>query len=122
MDANISNYAPIWQTLSSAKPSISNVLKIQPGSKNVILLVTPLRNTEGKIVGVVGGQIDPTGSTLREFTSPVALGETSHIDVIDSNGLVLASSDPQLILRRVELLTGRSKSLRRLPGLPPSLT
>ena len=97
---SISSYPPVWQSLYSRKPSVSDIFTIEPSGKNVIFMVTPLRNREGKIVGLVGGQIDPTGRTLHEFTRPVELGETSSIDVIDSNGVVLASSDSQRILRR----------------------
>lgn len=95
---NIGSYLPIWQSFQTKKPLLSDVFTIEPNGKNVIFMVTPLRNREGIIVGLVGGQIDPTGRALQEFTRLIELGETSYIDVIDSNGVVLASSDPQRIL------------------------
>lgn len=107
---NISNYRPIWQSLSTGKPSISNIFTLEPGGKKVIFMVTPLRNREGRIAGLVGGQIDPTGRTLREFTQLFKLGETSYIDVIDANGVVLTSSDPQRILRIEQEILNRGQA------------
>ncbi len=95
---NIGNYEPARQSLSTGRPSISNVLTLEPGGEKVIFIITPLRNPEGKIVGLTGGQISPTSRALREFTQLIELGENSFVDVIDSNGVILASSDPQRIL------------------------
>jgi signal transduction histidine kinase len=99
---NISNYPPVSQSLNTSKPSISDVFTIEPSGEKVISMVTTLRNIEGRIVGLVGGEIDPTRDTLMEVTQLVQLGETKYIDVIDRNGVVLASSDPQRILKNDE--------------------
>jgi signal transduction histidine kinase/sensor domain CHASE-containing protein len=97
---NLGRYQPIWQSFLTKKPLISNVFTIEPDDKKVIFMATPLRNREGIIVGLAGGQIDPLGRALQEFTRPVDLGETSYIDIIDNNGVVLASSAPQRISGR----------------------
>ena len=106
---NISNYRPIWQSLDTGRPSISNVFTMEPGGKRVIFMVTSLHNSEGRIVGLVGGQINPVGRTLREVIQPVELEEASYLDIIDGNGIVLVSSDPQRILKEEQGIAGRER-------------
>lgn len=95
---NISHYQSVRQSLDTGKPSISDVIISESDGEPAILMVTTLRNQEGKIVGLIGGQIGAASHTLQEFIRPTGLGETGHIDIIDSNGVILSSSDPQLIL------------------------
>ncbi|MBI4286480.1 MAG: HAMP domain-containing protein [Chloroflexi bacterium] len=104
---NLNNYAPIWQSLQTARPVVSNAIVLEPDRKTEILMVTPLHSREGRIVGLVGGRIDPLGRSLQEFTRPAALGEASFIDVIDANGVVLASSEPQRVLQNEYALRPR---------------
>lgn len=97
---NIGHYPSIQQSLNSGKPSVSNILTVAPGGKKAIFVVTSLRNQEGRIVGLVGGQIDPMGRVLQESTQLFSLGQGSYIDIVDGNGVVVASSDPQRILKK----------------------
>lgn len=115
--SNLSNLPPIVQSLNSRKPSISNVLTVEPSGKRVIFMVTPLRNTEGRVVGLVGGKIDPTGRTLQDITELVEHGQTSHVCVIDGNGVILASSDRQRILKTEEEVASQGKA--EVTGLAP---
>lgn len=115
--SNLSNLPPIVQSLNSRKPSISNVLTVEPSGKRVIFMVTPLRNIEGRVVGLVGGKIDPTGRTLQDITELVEHGQTSHVSVIDGNGVILASSDRQRILKTEEEVASQGKA--EVTGLAP---
>lgn len=115
--SNLSNLPPIVQSLNSRKPSISNVLTVEPSGKRVIFMVTPLRNIEGRVVGLVGGKIDPTGRTLQDITELVEHGQTSHVCVIDGNGVILASSDRQRILKTEEEVASQGKA--EVTGLAP---
>ncbi|HLB28305.1 MAG TPA: HAMP domain-containing protein, partial [Dehalococcoidales bacterium] len=98
--ANITGYPLLQQANGSLKPSISNVFKAGSPAKDIILVVTPLRNPSGKVVGLVGGQIDLAERSLPIFSQPTELGETSYIDITDSNGVILASSDPTHIMQK----------------------
>ena len=99
---NIGHYPSIQQSLNSGKPSVSNILTTAPGDKKVIFMVTSLRNQEGRIVGLVGGQINPMGHILQASAQLFSLEQGSYIDIIDGNGVVVASSDSQRILKREE--------------------
>ncbi len=94
----ISDYPVVRESLSNGRPVISNILTLEPGSQKAIFMVTPLRSQEGKIVGLTGGQVSLKNRALREFTQLVELGEDSYIDVIDSNNMVVSSSDPTRLL------------------------
>ncbi len=107
---NIATYPPIGQSLTTGRPVISNLITAEPGNKPVIFMVTPLRNQEGKLVGLVGGQIDPRGRSLRDFTQPVELGKTSYIDIIDGNGVILASSDAQRVTGSAQKMSGQGEA------------
>lgn len=115
--SDISSLPPIVQSLNSRKPSISNVLTVEPSGKRVIFMVAPLRNIEGRVVGLVGGKIDPTGRTLQDITELVEHGQTSHVSVIDGNGVILASSDRQRILKTEEEVASQGKA--EVTGLAP---
>ncbi len=107
---NISNYLLVWQSLKTGKPSISNIFTFEPVGKEIILMVTPLHSQEGKIVVLVGGQINPRGRTLQEFTQLIEPGKTIYIDIVDSNGIVLASSDSQRILESEQEIINREEA------------
>ena len=65
--ADFSVYAPVSKALQEARPTISDVFALETNGQEVFLMVTPLRNLEGRIVGLVGGLIDPTHAALPEF-------------------------------------------------------
>ncbi len=100
--AHVGDYPPVVKALSTKRSSISDIFNVTPGGDSAIFIIAPLRDREGRIAGLVGGQIDPTGNALRELILPVKLGETSYIDIIDGNRAVLASTAPGRILRSWE--------------------
>ena len=118
---SIAGYPPVQQTVATIKPSISNVFKLEPDGKDIIFMVSPLRNQAGKIVGLIGGQIDPTERSLPILSQPAELGKTSYVDVIDSNGVILDSSDLGRILfdgredNRVAAVVSESTDLTAAP-------
>ncbi len=91
---DISTYPPIAQALHSTRPIISDAFTI-PEGKTVIFIISPLRNREGQIAGLVGGEVVLTTNRLQQLILPVEIGGTGYVDIIDRNGVVLASSDPQ---------------------------
>jgi signal transduction histidine kinase len=119
---DISAYPPIKQALETKRPVISDAFEL-PADGPAVYLVALLRNREGQVNGLIAGDIDPTGGSLRDLILPVTMGQTSYTDIIDSTGLVLASSDPQRTLvssdtsRYNEVVTETD----RLPNTPWSI-
>jgi signal transduction histidine kinase len=81
--------------LSLGKPAVSNLYTVEPSKKKVIYVLVPLKDKDGRTVGVAGGQIDPTSPILLQKLGLIDIGKNEFIDIVDSNGVVIASSDPE---------------------------
>jgi signal transduction histidine kinase len=91
---NILSIEPVGRMLALGKPVVSNIYTLEPSKKKVLYVLVPLRDKNGKKVGVAGGQIDPTSPLLLQKLGLLDIGDREFIDIIDSNGVVIASSQP----------------------------
>lgn len=96
-DSGFESLPPVKEAVSLGKPLVSNVFEIEPQKKEAIFLLVPLTQG-GAIVGFVGGEIDPTGDALSRIIRPLAVGKTTAVDIVDGNGIVLASTQGEGIL------------------------
>ncbi len=97
--ANLSGYPHVREALDSGKPSISNVYTTATTRRPVVSLVYPVVDSSHQVIGLVGGDIDVTNPSLASITQPVRLGKTGYSQIVDGNGIVLASGRQQDILR-----------------------
>lgn len=89
----------VGQVLSEGRPIVSNVYTVEPIKKPVIFIMVPFRNTGGEIAGVAGGAINPTNSLMSRFLRAVKVeSNSSYVEIIDSNEIVVASDNPSRIL------------------------
>jgi signal transduction histidine kinase len=91
---NILSIEPVGRMLALGKPVVSSVYTLEPSKKKVLYMLVPLKDKNGKTVGLAGGQIDPTNPLLLQKLGLLGIGDKEFIDVIDSNGIVIASSLP----------------------------
>ncbi|MGE5173248.1 MAG: HAMP domain-containing protein [Betaproteobacteria bacterium] len=91
---NILSIEPVSRMLALGKPVVSNIYTLEPSKKRVIYVLVPLKDKNGKTVGIAGGQIDPTSPLLVQKLGLFEIGKNEFIDIVDSNGLVIASSNP----------------------------
>ncbi len=96
--ADFGNFPPVKEAILTGKPTISNLFEISPQRKKAVFALIPI-GKGGRILGLVGGEIDPTGTALVKVIQPVKIGETGYIEIIDGNGFVLASTKLENILR-----------------------
>ncbi len=89
---NILSIEPVNRMLSLGKPVVSNIYTIEPSMRKVLYVLVPLKDKNGLTVGVAGGQIDPTSPLLMQKLGLVDIGKNEFIDIVDSNGVVIASS------------------------------
>lgn len=87
------------RTVYSGKPLISSVYTLEPIKKQVIFIMTPLRDKEGVVVGVAGGMVNPTNPLINQFLQTIKIERDSYIEVIDANEVVLASDTPARLLK-----------------------
>ncbi|MGE5617822.1 MAG: ATP-binding protein [Sphingomonadaceae bacterium] len=97
--ANLASYPHVRQALETGRPSISNVYTAATTRRPIVSLVYPIVDSAHQIVGLVGGDIDVTNPGLASITQPVRLGKTGYSQIVDGNGIVLASGRQQDILR-----------------------
>jgi len=88
----------VSRTLTELRPVISDVYTITPTQRKVIFALVPLRNKHGEIVGVAGGEIDPTNYLLAQIIRAIPTGADTFIELVDSRGVIIASNDPRRIL------------------------
>jgi signal transduction histidine kinase len=91
---NLLSIEPVSRMLAVGKPVVSNIYTLEPSKKKVLYVLVPLKDKNGKTVGVAGGQIDPTSPLLLQKLGLLDIGKDQFIDVTDSNGVVVASSNP----------------------------
>jgi len=96
-EANFGNFPPVSESILSGKPIVSNLFEIRPQKKKAVFALIPIVKS-GRTLGVIVGEIDPTGPALANVIQPVKIGETGYIEIIDGNGFVLASTKAEDIL------------------------
>jgi len=81
---DLSVYPYLAEALSTGRQTASPLILLEPSGKPVVAAATPLKDRAGHVVGLVGGYIDLTNSTISQVISPVSLGATGYIEVVDS--------------------------------------
>lgn len=92
-------YSHVQVAIQTGKPAVSNIYLTRTTERPVISVVIPIRNMEGGLVGLVGGDADLTGLRLQQAVRPVGLGASGYVDVVDQTGVVLASTRREHTLR-----------------------
>ncbi|MFN3739122.1 MAG: HAMP domain-containing protein [Thermodesulfovibrionales bacterium] len=95
---NILSIEPVSKALELARPIVSNIYTVEPSMKKVVFTLVPLRDKDGNLIGIAGGEIDPTNPFFSSILKLEGLGEDRYIDIIDSNGIIIASSKRTRIL------------------------
>jgi signal transduction histidine kinase len=63
-----------------------------PAGHHLVLLV-PVRDWAGKVVGASGGTLDPEGRRFRQLASTVLNPKLGHVLLLDANNHLIASAD-----------------------------
>jgi len=92
----------VKRTLAEGRPVVSDVYTLAPTRKKVIFALVPLKDKNGEIVGVAGGEIDPTNYMLAQVIRNVHAEADTYVELMDSRGMIIASNDPRRILTCLE--------------------
>lgn len=95
---NMMSIPYVSRTISEGKPVISDVYTFESTQRKVIFALVPLRSREGKVIGVAGGEINPTNYTFTKIIKSIPASATTNIELVDSRGTIIASNDPKRIL------------------------
>ena len=94
---NLLSIPYISKVINEGRPAISDVYTVEPSKKKVIFALVPLKSKDGEIIGVAGGEINPTNYMLGQVIRSAPTGPNTNIELIDSHGIVIASSNPNRI-------------------------
>jgi signal transduction histidine kinase len=84
----------VLEALRRGVPVVTGVLASVPARRRVVLVVVPLRDSHGTVVAVAGAEIDPTAQALRGALATIQVGSSAYMDLVDSTGVVVASTRP----------------------------
>lgn len=87
----------ISRIMTEGKPIISDIYTVEPSKKKVIFALVPLKNKNGDVVGVAGGEINPVNYMLSQIIKAVPDEPNTYIELVDSHGIIMASNNPQRI-------------------------
>jgi signal transduction histidine kinase len=71
---------------------------MEPTLRKVIFALVPLKDKNGEIIGVAGGEMNPTNYSFLQILKSIPAGPDTVIELIDSHGLIISSNHPQRIL------------------------
>ncbi len=80
---------PVQAALRDGRPEVSNLIS---GPAKRIYATVPVRDWHGKLVGVVGGELDPQSPRFGSLVRSIRPSKSIYVDVIDGGGRVLAST------------------------------
>jgi signal transduction histidine kinase len=110
--ANTISSENVSRVITGGKPFISDIFTVEPSKKKLIHILVPLKNKNGEIEGAVGGEIDPSAQNFKEIIRSVQTEKNAYMELVDSKGVVIASSDPKRVFK--DQSEGHSQFLEQL--------
>ncbi len=107
---NLLSIPYVSKIIMEGKPVISDIYTVEPTGKKVIYAMVPLKSKNGDIVGVVGGEIDPTSFRLSQTIEAMPTEPNTYLEIIDSHGIIIVSNNP----KRVFLSSDHNKFMENL--------
>jgi signal transduction histidine kinase len=98
INLNLLSVEPVSRAVATGRPVVSNIYITESSKKRVLFVIVPLKDKNGNSVGIVAGEIDPTNPVLTGMLKLTEADQNTFIDLLDSNGIVIASSDPNRTL------------------------
>jgi len=87
----------VKKAYEEAKPFFTKVHVLAETGRRAMFAFAPLKSAEGRTVGVIGGEIDPTTHFLRNTVRSLPEESNTVIELIDEDGIVIASSHPERV-------------------------
>jgi PAS domain S-box-containing protein len=105
----IAAYPPVTTTVSLA--NLSSVQSVLRGQSFAVsrtahplnatiqspLAAVPLRDASNQVIGALGVSIALNSPRLRVFANSIGLGNTGYMDLVDYDGVILASTRPERV-------------------------
>lgn len=90
----------VRQGLSSGWSTVTSAHARRRGGGLAVSAIAPVRGRAGEIVGLVVGDLDLPDPRLQQLIRPAGLGQTARVDIVDREGVVIASTNEAYLLQR----------------------
>ncbi len=80
------------------KTNMSDLIVSRATHESAIMIATPIRNEEGKIIGVLNARLPAT--VLSDITDHIRYGNGGYAYIIDGQGTLIAHDNRKFVLRR----------------------
>ncbi len=91
---NLMGIPYVRRTIEENRAVISNIYTEDETNKRVIYVLVPLTDKNGRTIGAVGGEINPTNYILTNLIRSIPTRGDTIIELVDSFGVVIASNNP----------------------------
>ena len=98
--ANLYDYVHIRRVLQGSKREVSGVILDPVTRAPTVALAVPITDASGQTVGALGASMDIASASLASLILGLKPGRTGHTQILDGNGTVMASTEPDLVLHR----------------------
>lgn len=86
------------RALQEKRTVISDIYTMPETAKKVIYALVPLIASDGRFIGLVGGEADPTSYAFTQMFKAKPLGGYTRIELVDRYGVIISSNVPERIL------------------------
>ncbi len=91
---DIADYPEVAATLATGTPGISGLVPDPLQEAPVVLVSTPILNSDHEVVAALICSIDIEQSSIGVFSETISIGKTGYTEIVDGNGIVLARNKP----------------------------
>ncbi|TAK30071.1 MAG: HAMP domain-containing protein [Chloroflexota bacterium] len=102
----MSGYPSIPRAMESGSTTVSSLVMSPQNNRRLVLIAAPIKRQGGRAVGFVGGAMEPSQQDLDVLLRPLRLGRTGYGEIVDENGTVLASTQPDRLYLKDDRLDG----------------
>ncbi|KKK88003.1 hypothetical protein LCGC14_2747570, partial [marine sediment metagenome] len=100
LGAGIGSSPQVKAALESGRPSISGLATAVADGEPVVTMVAPVRGRSGRPAGLITGDVVLSGTYLADMLRPAAVGRTGYAQIVDDQGIVLASTRSGQLLEK----------------------
>lgn len=88
----------VSRALAEKRPVLSDVFTIASTGRKVVYALVPLKDAGGEVIGLAGGEINPTNYLFSRIIESISSGSDTCMELIDSYGIIISSNKPERIL------------------------
>ncbi len=95
---NLLGISYVQEALRSRQTVVSDIYTLTPTRRQVIFILVPLKDRMGNMVGLVGGEINPSNYFFTWVIRALPTNDRMTVELIDSHGIIISSSNPERTL------------------------